>query len=177
MKSSKKIALCGIIASLSVVCMFLTGIIPVATFSIPAFCGVLLLVIYIEMGMKQSLLVYLAVCILSLALSPDREAAALYILFFGYYPMVKDKLENKFSKVLALIIKLCILFASGGIFVLCSLFLFGLQEVSWSIWLIVGGCVSVVVVFFIYDLAVKLVGQMYLEKIRRVYLKKFFDDK
>lgn len=177
MKPSKKIALCGIIASFSIVCMFLTGIIPVATFSIPAFCGVLLLVIYIEMGMKQSLLVYLAVSILSLALSPDREAAALYILFFGYYPMVKDKLENKFSKVFSLIIKLCILFASGGIFVFCSLLLFGLQEIPLTMWLIAIGCVSVLIVFFIYDLAVKLVAEMYSEKIRRTYLKKFFDYK
>lgn len=176
MKPSKKIAVGGITAALSIAFLFLTGVIPIATFAIPAFCGAMLIVVYIEIGMKEALLVYFTVCLLALIATPDREAAALYILLFGYYPILKDRIERLHSHLLVFFLKCCVLLLAGGLFVLGNLFLFNLNQLHWNLWLIAGGCAAVVIVFFLYDLALAMIGQLYWEKIRPTYLHRFFKD-
>ena len=53
MNHSGKVALGGMVTALCVVLMFLTGVIPIATYALPAVSGVLLVVIVIEMGAKR----------------------------------------------------------------------------------------------------------------------------
>lgn len=102
---SFKVALGGIIASLSIVLMLLTGIIPVLTYAVPAICGALLMMLVIELGPKFALSVYAAVAILSLLVVADKEAAVMYAAFFGYYPVLKGFLEKHFKKFLCWTVK------------------------------------------------------------------------
>lgn len=100
-----KVAFGGVIAGLSIVIMFLTGIIPTLTYAMPAVSGALLMAVVIELGSKFAGLVYAAVAALSLIVVADKEAAVMYAMFFGYYPIIKGFIENKFNKVLSWIIK------------------------------------------------------------------------
>lgn len=88
------IALGGVMAALAVVIMSLGGLIPVATFVCPVLCMMLLALVLRRCGRRIGWAWYGAVAILSLLLSPDKEAAALF-LFLGYYPIVKPGLDQK----------------------------------------------------------------------------------
>lgn len=74
--------------------MFLTGLIPFATYALPALAGVLLIVIVIEQGKRWAALVYVAVSLLSFILAADMEAKLMFVCFFGYYPILKALFEG-----------------------------------------------------------------------------------
>ncbi len=105
MKKSKKLAISAVFAAVSVVLMLMTGIIPVLTYAIPAIAGLILTIIVIEIDKKWAVAVYFTVSVLSLILVPDKEAVAMYIAFFGYYPIIKSVFESKLPIVFEYIIK------------------------------------------------------------------------
>lgn len=80
MNQSGKVALGGIITAVCTVLMFLTGLIPIGTYALPAIAGVLLMVIVIELGSKWAWMVFLAVSLLSALLAADKEAVLLLSL-------------------------------------------------------------------------------------------------
>jgi len=94
---SSKIAFCGLIVALSVTLLLSGGLIPVATYCVPMFCGVLLLPILLEFGKKTAWTAFAATALIALLMDTDKEAAFFY-LFFGYYPLLKweiDRMRNK----------------------------------------------------------------------------------
>ena len=76
-RNTQKIALCGVVAALSVVVLFLTGIIPVATIALPAVAGCFLIAVVAEIGVRHGFAVYAAVSLLSALIVPDREAVTI----------------------------------------------------------------------------------------------------
>lgn len=89
----KATALGGVTAALAIVIMCIGGLIPLATFVCPMLCMLLLQLISIRCGSRMGWAWYVAVAILSLLMGPDKEGSALF-LFFGFYPLVKPKLEK-----------------------------------------------------------------------------------
>lgn len=98
MKKTVKLALSSVIASLSVVIMLLTGLIPIGTYAAPCFVGMFLALIVLEAGYSYAVSVYIVVSALSFLLSSDKEACLYYTAFFGIYPILKGLME-KLSKV------------------------------------------------------------------------------
>lgn len=93
-RKSTQVAVGGLAAALCLLLMFLTGLIPFATYALPAAAGVVLVAVVVENGFETALLVYGAVSFLSLFVVPDREAAMMFICFFGHYPILLAKLER-----------------------------------------------------------------------------------
>ena len=85
---SWKIAFGGMFAALAVVIMSLGGLIPVATFTCPMLCMLLLAFVTKMCGDRIGWAWYGAVAVLSLLLGPDKEAASVFV-FLGFYPIVK----------------------------------------------------------------------------------------
>lgn len=111
---SYKIALGGIISSLCLLCMFLTGIMPVLYITLPMIAGILMMIMSIEVDTRWAFITYVATGLLSLFVTFDKEAALLYILLFGHYPIIKkslDRIKNKFIRILVkvVIFNICIL--------------------------------------------------------------------
>ena len=69
-----KLAFCGVMAALSTVLLFLTGVAPVATLALPAIAGCLLIPVVVEAGLPWAFGVYGVCSVLSFLLAPDREA-------------------------------------------------------------------------------------------------------
>ena len=88
-----RIAIGGMLAALAVVIMNLVGMIPVATFVCPMFCMMILTLVLRFCGKRIGWAWYGAVAILSALLSPDKEAAAIFV-FIGYYPLLKPSLDK-----------------------------------------------------------------------------------
>ena len=95
--NSRQMAMGGVFAALAVVIMNLGGLIPVATYTTPVLCMLLLKFVMLTCGTKIAWTWYAAVAILGLLMAPDKEAAAVF-LFLGYYPIIKPKLETRKGK-------------------------------------------------------------------------------
>ena len=168
MSKSGKIALGGLLTALGVVLMFLTGLIPIGTYALPAIAGVLLIVAVIEIGAKWAWMIYAAVAVLSLLFAADKEAALLVVLFFGYYPVLKSFLERISNKVLSWISK----FAVFNVAVVACFFLavnfLQLPEDSFTVFGIYLPWVFLILgnaVFLIYDIALSGLVATYVEKL------------
>lgn len=177
MKSlSFKVSLGGIISALSVVLMFMTGLLPMFVYIIPALCGAMLLVIAIEISSAWSYVTFAAVSVLSLLLVPDKEAALLYVFLMGFYPTLKLVLDKIKPIALSFVIKLLIynllivLYYNITIRIISSSTLsedmgeFGRYGV-YIFWTITN------VVFIIYDVAIGRLMTLYLDWIRKKILK------
>ena len=110
---SRSIALCGVTAALAVALMSLGTAIPMTTYVCPVICMLLLALVGHRVGTKLSWVWYAAVCILSVLLTPDKEAAALFV-FVGWYPNVKKYLDRwklgLFAKLILLTGSVCVMY-------------------------------------------------------------------
>jgi hypothetical protein len=96
MKKSGYIALGGISAALSLVCMLLAWF-PYFTYALPMLAGCAAIPLVYEINRKYAFTVYLVSAIISFFIC-EKEAAILYIFFFGIYPIVKSLFETKIKK-------------------------------------------------------------------------------
>ena len=108
MKNSMKLALCGVMAALSTVLLFLTGAAPVATLALPAIAGCLLIPVVVEVGLPWAFGVYGVCSVLGVFLAPDRQALLFYVLFFGHYPALFAVLGRIRAKALRYVAKLLV---------------------------------------------------------------------
>lgn len=99
-KKTKKLAACALISALSLIFM-LVAYFPYFTYCSPLVAGAVFSVIVIEFGSKWALAAYFAVSVLSLILC-EKEAALIFIGFFGFYPIVKaayEKINSRFIRI------------------------------------------------------------------------------
>lgn len=164
MKQNKKLILSSIVAALSLFLMIIAGIIPIGTYAIPVVASLLYIVLVKEIGYGWAVMAYAVTSIMSLILCADKETAINFILFFGYYPILKMQLEKIHLLALKIIIKLTIFNAAMiAVFYIATFILmipasaytvFGLY-IPWII-LAVGN-----VVFIIYDYALTGLTKQY----------------
>lgn len=161
----------GIASALCLLLMLLT-IIPIATYTMPALAGMVLIVVVIENGYSTAWMVYAAVGFLSLFICPDKEAAMLFVGFFGFYPILKGKLEKIHPRVLEYVVKFLIFNASMILNYVIIIFLFGIQDVleevgpmgKYSVLVLLG---LGNIVFFVYDLALSRIIMAYKYVLRK----------
>lgn len=161
----------GIASALCLLLMLLT-IIPIATYTMPALAGMVLIVVVIENGYSTAWMVYAAVGFLSLFICPDKEAAMLFVGFFGFYPILKGKLEKIHPCVLEYVVKFLIFNAAMILNYVIIIFLFGIQDVleevgpmgQYSVLLLLG---LGNIVFFVYDLALSRIIMAYKYVLRK----------
>lgn len=89
MRESRRIALCGMMAALSIVVLLTGALLQVGTYAGPMIAGILLLPVGREVGRKHHVLMWLAVSILSFILIRDWEQNLMYLCIFGVYPMLR----------------------------------------------------------------------------------------
>lgn len=181
MKQSSKVALGGMVAALSVALMFLTAI-PAMTFALPALAGALLILVVIEIHKRWAFMVYVAVAILALLMVPDRSAAVMYAMFFGYYPVIKALLESKLPKALEWVCKLAV-FNMAIVAAYCVItFAFGipLDELDFfsEKGIPVAAALAILLtaanlIFLLYDFALSKTVDAYLHRWRKRFLRIF----
>ena len=104
--NSFRTALGGILSALSITFMFLGGVFPFAEYVGPALASICVLIFKEEFGAKPAVIMYIAVSILALLVSPSIESSLLFMAFLGWYPIIKNSIEKKTKGLFSLIIKL-----------------------------------------------------------------------
>lgn len=172
--SAVNVAVGGLISACALVLMLFAGIFPYGTYALPLFAGVLLIPIYVEFGAYWALIVYVAVSILSLILVADKEAAVLFTLFFGYFPVLKAYIEKLKSLVLKYLIKFVIFNIAAVSSYFIMLFIFNMNSDDFTV---LGVNIPLVllavgnILFLIYDKCLTICVSIYFSKYRAILWK------
>ena len=161
-------AFCGMAVALETALMFLTGLMPTATYSLPALAGLVGIVIVVELGVKWAWPVYGAASILSALIAPDKEAAALYVLFFGCYPILKAIVERRWRRWTQWICKLLIFNAAAVLYYFFATRVLGVPEESfWTFGILLPAVLLAAgnLVFLLYDYVVSGLVRVYWQRL------------
>lgn len=169
-KVSYRVALGGIVSALCLLCMFLAGIMPLFYLILPMAAGILLMIIAEEVSVGWAWLTYLAVDILSLLITADKESALVFIMLFGHYPMVRLMIEKLKFKPLMLILKGLIFNVCAVSFFLVTVFVFGIDQMMTDMEELgrFGGAVFLIlgnIVFWLYDFNLGAIYVLYLKQL------------
>lgn len=174
---SYKVALGGVTASLAVFAMFLTGLAPFFTYLCPMIAGAVIMVIVVEASAPWAYATYAAVAVLCVFFTPDKEAAMIFIFFFGHYPILKSILEKMRSRFWEWIIKAAVFNVCVVSCYLVIIKVFGISALLDSLgeWgkyglLIFMGIANVT--FFMFDYCLSVWIQWYAQVFRTKYLRK-----
>lgn len=162
------------VTALCTALMFLTAIIPIGTYAIPAIAGAIIVVIVIELGKKYAWLVFAASAILSFIVSADKEAAVFYILLFGYYPILKSLIEGRFNFVTGFVLKLLVFNIAAVLEFIIAINLLGITDDAVSMFGVYAPAVLLAlgnVTFLLYDRALSLLLIKYIRQYRSKVLK------
>ena len=179
---TKKMTAAALLAAMGVAIMFLGSLIETLDLSMAALASFFCIFAVIELGNTYSWLIFAVTGVLSVILMPYSMVGWFYLLFFGYYPILKEKFE-KLKPIPAWLIKMAVLnvalvismiFASfvfyGGNMFETFIVMFGAED--WGIYAAIGIYVLVNVVFIVYDLALTRLISLYIFKLRQRF--KFF---
>ena len=162
MKKSKQIALCAMLAALSITLMFLGSIIWAFTYIAPLVSSIIMIIICDTANRKNALITYAAISIISAIFLPDKECALTYVFFFGYYVIIREYLQKIRPKALSILIKALIYNIGIISSQLILVYVFGIPfDGFWGIWGIVILILVANLVFFIYELMLSRVITLY----------------
>ena len=105
-KIAFRVALGGICSAVCLLLMFSSSFLPMLDYTIPTFAGFMMVVMIVEVDKNWAIATYCAVSLLSIFVTPNYEATLLFILFMGYYPILKYYLDQKKNRLLVWAIKL-----------------------------------------------------------------------
>ena len=122
----RRVALGGLLAAAAVVIMCLGAMIPVATYVCPMLCSMTQFIVLRYCGKRLAGVWFAVVSLLALLMGPDKEAAMVF-LAIGYYPLIKQRIDN--SKLHGI---LKMLFFNISILIVYAIMvhLLGMQEVA-----------------------------------------------
>jgi len=157
-------------AALCVVFLFLGSVITVLDLSFAAMSSIVIVLAVIELGGSYPWLIWAVVSILSLLLLPDKFGAVTFLVFAGYYPIIKKHIEGLHSLVIQWILKLIVFNAAITLIIAVSVFILKLPTDEIGFGIIVYGLCNIT--FIIFDIALTKLIALYLFRFRNKF--KFF---
>ncbi len=174
---SYKVAIGGIVCALSLTLMFFTGVFPLLSFAIPIYAGALMIVVSHEVTPGWAMSAYLAVSLLSLFLTPDKQSSTIFIFFFGYYPIILPYFRKIKPKALCLAVKYLLFMAAMYLWYKMTTYLFGIYDFFSNFsflgkYITLGVIAFVSMIFFLYDYTIEAIEEIYIEWFRPTYFGK-----
>ena len=177
-RDTYRVALGGLVIALAVAVMFLGSIFPFTTVAVPAIASLTVLYFAIEYKKLAATFVYIAISILSLLFIPEKEAALLFVFFFGHYPILKSIFEMMRSKLFGWILKFAVF--DSAIILLYWLITkilvieavrqeFAGYSTTWLAALLLLGNIT----FLVYDIALTRLISLYIYRFRPMLTRKF----
>jgi len=158
-------------AGLMAALMLLGTMIPLSTYVCPMVAGALAVPVIWELGAGSGWLLYAAVSLLSLILAPDKEAALLYVLLLGWYPILRPRLQHITRRPLRIAAKLILFNAAICAIYALLLFVFvspdlQAEAAEWTGLLLAGMLLLGNVTFLIYDQVLARLTDRYVTRLR-----------
>ena len=168
---TRRIAICAMLSAVGVVVLYLGSLIEVLDISMAVIASVFVIFAVIEYGKAAPWMIYGVTGILSAILLPQKLPAAIYILFCGFYPIIKEKIEKLGSRVAQWAIKEIVFNVCLIVLMLLSRYLLyldkdGLFVFEAVFFLLANGT------FVIYDIALTRLISLYVFKLRKKFRMK-----
>lgn len=169
MKNAGRLAICSLATALSVVLLFLGGITFVFVYVMPMLAGMLMIMLKRTFSYSSAWITYVATSILSIMLVGDKECMLMYIMLFGFYPMLQDKLNKIKITILRILSKLIIFNILTSAVQLMLVYVFGIpfMEEGTGAVLVVLFVVLMNALFFVYDRLLIGMERLYILKIEK----------
>lgn len=166
-EKTKRLTVSAMLSALGVIFLWLGSAVEVVDISMAAIASLLCVIAVIEYGGSAPWLIFGATATLSLLLLPQKTPAVMYLVFFGYYPILKEKLERR-SKLTAWIFKEIIFNAALAILLVASHYLLLVSIPVESVILYYGALVVMAEIAFpLYDVALTRLISFYLFRLRK----------
>lgn len=174
---SYRVALGGIVSALCLLCMFLAGIMPLFYIILPMAAGILLMIIAEEVSISWAWLTYISVSLLSMFITADKEAALIFVMLFGHYPIIRIYLNRLKLKGLRYLIKAAVFNVCAVAYFYATVFLFGIKQMLDDMNELgrYGGLAFLVLanlIFVLYDFNLGAVYTLYIKRLMPVFFKK-----
>ena len=162
------LALSSLRCALAVVFLWLSGILPLATYGWPILASFTLVIEREECKRGYAWCCFAAIAILGLLLCADKEAALVFT-FLGYYPLLKPRFDTIKAKIPRCAAKLALCAVTMGAMYSLILFVFQLDAVvqefnATAPWLLWATVALGLLLFFVYDLALARLTAVYLAR-------------
>ncbi|MBQ7739782.1 MAG: hypothetical protein IJT65_00915 [Eubacterium sp.] len=108
MKKSLRVAIAGIMSALCIILLYIGSVMWLFAYIMPLAAGLIMIAVSQTGSKRLALTVYIAVSLISLTALNDKECVLLYVLFFGYYPLIRESLEKIKSSFVKIILKFLI---------------------------------------------------------------------
>lgn len=168
MKNSKVIAYSGVATALSVVMLFLGSIFWVLGYTMPLVASLVMIILLDSISQKSALLTFISTSIISFILLNDKECVLLYILFFGYYPLIRDKINDIKPKFLSYLLKFITFNAAMVLTQVLCVYVFGIPfDDMLGKWGIVLFVLCLNLVFAVFDKLYTLLLKLYRIKLKK----------
>ena len=174
---SYRVALGGIVSALCLVTMFLAGVLPALYLLLPGIAGILLMIIAVEVNTAWAFLTYIAVSLLSLFITFDKEAALIFIMLFGHYPILRFYIQKIPLRIIRLLIKLfiCNVCIIGYFYV--TVYILGIEDIleefndfgKYGAYILLG---ITNLIFLVYDIDLDFMHNLYKKRIMPKFRKK-----
>ena len=164
--NTKRLTVCAMLAALGVVLLWIGSILEVAEISMAVIASLLCVVAVIEYGGVAPWLVFAATGALGLILLPNKGIAVTYLLFFGYYPIIKEKIERRTRGGRWVLKELIFHVALIALAAVWKWLLMPTAEMPSTI-LLVAFLVLCEVVFVLYDVALTRLISFYMFRLRQ----------
>lgn len=141
---------------------------PYLTYAIPAFAGLFIMAVVIEYGNKWAFGSYLA-SLLPILLFAEPECKLLYLMLFGYYPIIKAISEKIRKPFIEWVIKITVFNIAVLLSYLLFARIFGISLDDFNEFGKYGALVFLLIgnaVFVLYDIAVSRMAMFYLYVIK-----------
>lgn len=175
-QKTKRLTASAVLSAMGVALLLIGSLIETLDLSMAAMASFFCVFAVLEFGGAYPWLIYAVTGILSVIFMPQGMGGWFYILFFGYYPILKDKLQRLKAPIawtlkilllnLALILSLVFasfVFYNGNLY---ETFMLMFGDEGWGIYAAIGVYVLVNFVFVIYDIALNRLIVFYFVKIR-----------
>lgn len=175
--TSYKVAVGGVVSALCLTLMFLTGVFPLLSMAIPIYAGALMIIVAKEVSTNWAFAAYCAVSLLSMFLTPDKEASTLFIMFFGYYPIILPKLDKIKLAPLKIGVKLAVFNGAMIIWYKLIAFIMGVYDFFGDFaflgkYAVAAVMIFINLVFFLYDYTIEMIERVYVNWFRPTYFGK-----
>lgn len=167
MKQSVKITFCAISAALSVVVIML-GYFPYFTYAAPAVAGLFVMLPMIETGFSYAIATYITSSVL-VFLFAEPETKILFLMFFGFYPILKAAIEKASNRILEWIFKILSFSASIFLIYLVFKYLTDIDVTDFGPLGKYGAAIFLIlcyIAFVLYDIAISRISIFYFARIR-----------
>ena len=144
-KSAKKLAISSILTALSIISLWISSVLFTGKFALLGLCACFSSLVFSSCGKKYGLLHFFAVTLLAFLFVPKNAQFFCYVLFLGYYPFLRLKVNSLVFRTIIF----SIIFALSFIF-LKNILLPGFTIMPYHY---IIGLIGGVIVFILFDYA------------------------